>query len=119
MTEDLRSKFLKRASTREIVELNVGLDEPVFIRPMRKATKSRIESIASKPNKTAKDCSDIRFFTLRDCLCDSDGVDILSAADREAFDQMDESFVEPIFDAAMKASNMTEEDKEELASEKN
>jgi hypothetical protein len=110
----LRDKFLKRASTREIVEFDAGLDEPVFLRPMRKATKSRVESIVSKGEKTAKDCSDLRFYALRDCLCDSDGVEILSAADREAFDQMDESFVEPIFNRVLEISGLTQAEVEEL-----
>ena len=109
----LRDKFLKRAATREIIEFDAGLDEPVFIRPMRKATKSKAESIASK-EKTAKDCSDLRFIVLRDCLCDSDGVELLSAGDRQEFDQMDESFVEPIFNRVLQISGLTENEIEEL-----
>ena len=103
----LRDKFLKRAATREITEHDIGLDEPVFLRPLRKSQKSKIESIASKEHKTAKDCTDIRFIVLRDCLCDSDGVEILSAADRESFESWDESFVEPIFEAALRSSSMS------------
>lgn len=110
----LRDKFLKRASIREIVEFDAGLDEPVYLRPMRKATKSKVESIVSKPEKSAKDCSDLRFIALRDCLCDSDGVEILSAADRADFDQMDESFVEPIFNKVLEISGLTQTEVEEL-----
>lgn len=110
----LRDKFLKRAATREIIEFDAGLDEPVFIRPMRKAMKSKVEAIASKGDKTAKDCSDMRFIALRDCLCDSDGIELLSAGDRQEFDQMDESFVEPIFNRVLQISGLTESEVEEL-----
>lgn len=110
----LRDKFLRRAATRELVQFEVGLDEPVYLRPMRKATKSKVEAIASKDEKTGKDCSDMRFVALRDCLCESDGESILSANDRIEFDQMDESFVEPIFNKVLEISGLTSSEVEEL-----
>ena len=110
----LRDKFLKRAATRELSEFDAGLDEPVFLKPMRKAIKSKIECIAAKADKTAKDCSDMRFVAMRDCLCDSDGVELLSALDRAVFDEMDESFVEPIFNRILQLSGLTESEVEEL-----
>lgn len=109
----LRDLFLQRAATREIVQFDAGISDPVYIRPMRKGTKSKVESLASG-KKTAKDCSELRWMVLRDCLCDSDGEPILTADDRESFDSWDESFIEPIFNESLRVSKVTENEQEEL-----
>jgi len=109
----LREQFLQRAATRELVKFDAGLADSVYIRPMRKGTKSRVESLATG-KKTAKDCSELRWTVLRDCLCDAEGESILAADDRESFDGWDESFVEPIFNESLRVSGITETEQEEL-----
>jgi hypothetical protein len=115
----LRDQFLQRATKRELVPFDAGLESPVFIRPMRKGTKSRVESLCAG-KQTAKDCSEVRWITLRDCLCDGDGESLLTADDRSLFDSWDESFIEPIFSEAFRVSGITDKEREELeADEKN
>jgi hypothetical protein len=110
----LRDEFLRRAASRALTEFNCGLDSPVYLRPMTKGLKSKAESIISKEVKTAKDCSEIRWITLRDCMVNSDAEPILTSADKDIFDSWDESFIEPIFTKIMKISGHTEEEIEEF-----
>ena len=110
----LREKFINRAKSRKLESIDIGLDEPVFIRPLVKGTKSKAEAVISKADKTAKDCSDIRWIVLRDGLCDGDGEPILKAEDRNLFDSWDESFVEPIFSKILKLSGHDENEIEEF-----
>ncbi len=109
----LREDFLKRAVSRKLDEFQTD-SGTFFLRPMTKGLKSKIEAIVSKPDKTAKDCSDVRWFVLRDCLVDADASPILAAGDRESFDKWDESFIEPMFNRVMELSNQTKDDIDEL-----
>ena len=109
----LRDSFIKRASTRELIKFECDMDEPLFIRPMRKGTKSKIEAMMDK-KKTPADCSEVRWIVLRDCMCDSDGSDVLSVSDRSLFDEWDESFVEPVFNKALEVSGITDKEREAL-----
>jgi hypothetical protein len=109
----LREAFLQRASTRKKVQFDIGIGQMVFIRPMAKSTRSKIESLASG-NKSAKDCSEIRWIVLRDCLIDEDEKSILSSDDKPLFDSWDDSFLEPIFEKCLEVSNVSEADKQEF-----
>lgn len=104
-----RDKFLSRAKTFELDKFG-----DVWLRPMSKGAKSRMEAIASKETKTAKDCSDIRWIALQWCVCDEQGEPILSNDDRANFDGWDDSFIEPMFERILEISKVTEKDREEF-----
>jgi hypothetical protein len=111
----LKESFLKRAASRSLVEYECGLDEPVYLRSMSKGLKSKCEALSYKEGKTAKDCSDLRWMVLRECLVDSEANPLLSATERPLFDSWDEAFVEPLFNRILELSKHSEEEIEELA----
>jgi hypothetical protein len=106
----LREAFLQRAATRKSVAVDIGIGEDAYIRPMAKSTRSKVESLASG-NKTAKDCSEIRWLVIRDCVTDSDGKPLLSADDKHVFDSWDDSFIEPIFEKCLQVSAVSDSDR--------
>jgi hypothetical protein len=110
----LRESLLKRAATRTLVEHDAGLDETVFIRPMSGSSSSRLEAKASVEKKSAKDLLDLRWMVLRDCLCNADGEQILSADDRELFNDWSREFYEPLFEKCLEVSGVSTKDKDEL-----
>jgi len=110
----LKEAFLKKATQRELVSFDAGLDEPVFIVSMRSSTASKLEAILTTDTKTAKDLSDARWMVIRECVVDSDGVTLFSSADRAEFDKWSRSFYEPIFDKCLEVSGVTKKEQEQL-----
>ena len=109
----IRDKFLSRAT-----QFKLEQHEDVWLRPMSKGVKSRVEAIVSKPgNKTAKDCTEARWFALLWSVCDEAGEPILTIDDKNVFDSWDDSFIEPMFEKVLSISGVSEKDKE--AFEKN
>lgn len=105
--------FLTRAASRQISEFDTG-SGIVFMRPTNNATRSKIDALLTKENKTAKDCSDLRWITIKECLVNADGEPWLSASHRELYDSWDTSFTEPIFDEALRLMKLTADEREEL-----
>jgi hypothetical protein len=111
----LREEFLKLASAKNIKRIEVaGLGEPLYITGMVSNVSDAFEALAGKEKKTRQDISDARWLVIRNCLVDSDGVQILSAADRKEFDQWQRSFREPIFNEILAISGVTEKEKADL-----
>lgn len=109
----LRDKFLAKASEFTAEPFKV-CDLTVYVKPMSKGVKSRIESLASG-DKTPKVCSDIRWVCLSACLVDETGAAVLTAEDRKVFDSWNDGMVEPIFEKVLEISKVTDADKEAFA----
>ena len=107
--------MLERANRFDLIEA----PEIGYIRPLCKAVKSKIEALsattANKPK--SENCTLIRWLALKWSYVDESGEPLLTADDRKTFDDWDDSFIEPIFDAILEHSNVTDKDKE--AFEKN
>lgn len=87
----------------------------VTVRSLPLGQKSRLEAIISKEgNKTAKDCSDVRWIALRYGIVDEEGNPVLGDDDRQRFNELETWFVEPCFERILELSGVTDKDRDEF-----
>lgn len=108
----LREDFLKRAAVRKLHEFQTDAGT-VYLRSTNNAVRSKIDSMIAKENKTPKDCSDLRWFALRECMVDESGDPILSVNEKSLYDTWDTSFTEPIFDEILRITRFTDDERDE------
>lgn len=106
----LREAFLAKATEFKTVPFEVE-GTVIYIRPMSKGLKSRIESLISG-EKTAKVCTDIRWHALSACMVDETGAAILTPDDRKVFDSWEDRMIEPVFEKILDIGRVSESDKE-------
>lgn len=108
----IKQDFLTRAASRKLFPFETEAGT-VYIRSMNNALRSRLDSMIAKEGKTAKDCSDLRWFALRECMVDEHGDQILSIDDKQLYDTWDTSFTEPIFDEILRVTRFTDDERNE------
>lgn len=109
----LRESFISKAGVFKAEPFVVDDETTVYLRPMSKGTRSRMEAIISG-QKTAKDCTDVRWIVLASCMVDETGALLLKSEDRQIFDSWQDSVIEPIFERVLEMSKVTESDREEF-----
>ncbi len=109
----LRDSFISKAGVFKAEPFQVDDETTVYLKPMSKGTRSKMEAIVSG-QKTAKDCSDVRWVVLASCMVDETGSLLLKSEDRQLFDSWQDSFIEPIFERVLELSKVTDKDREEF-----
>jgi len=87
----------------------------VTCRSVSIGVKSKIESlVGTNEAKTGKDCTEVRWIALRYGCIDDEGNMLFKKEDRKRFSELESWFVEPIFEAILRLSGVTEQDREDF-----